>query len=158
MGALSGVGFGVFFLTSLAIGLRLLGLAARTRRPPELLIGLGILGIGPGGMGCMIGAAALHAAAHAAAPVLAATALLSIASGSVASCIFNWRVFRPESGAARGWGFATALLYGIGFGLEAGTTGFRNPLQPGVGAMLNSVLCTVNLLWGAAESLRYYAL
>ncbi len=158
MAALSGVGFGVFFLASLAIGLRLVALARRTRRPPELLIGLGVLGIGPAGMGCMIGAAALHAGQPGVSRALAAAALLSIAAGSVASCIFNWRVFRPESGPARSWVFATALLHGVGFGLEAGTTGFANPLRPGHGATLNAWLCTANLLWGATESLRYYAL
>jgi hypothetical protein len=75
----------------------------------------------------------------------------------VASCLFNWRVFRPLSTRARAWVFATALLYGVGFGLEAGTTGFADPLRPGPGGTLNSMLCTANLLWGATESLLYYA-
>jgi hypothetical protein len=158
MAALSGLGFGVFFLASLAIGVRLLALAAQTRRSPELLIGLGILGIGPAGMGCMIGAAGLHAAQSGLARPLAGAAVLAIAGGSLASCLFNWRVFRPESTRARAWVFATALLYGVGFGLEAGTTGFADPLRPGSGTTLTSALCTLNLLWGAAESLRYHAL
>ena len=158
MAVLSAVGFGVFFLASLAIGLRLVAAATRTRHSPELLIGIGILGIGPLGMGCMLAAAMLDNFQFEVARVPTAVALLAISAGSVASCIFNWRVFRPDSSAARAWVFAAALIYGIAFGLELGTTGFAEPLHLGPGGTLTSALCTANLLWGAVESLRYYAL
>lgn len=158
MAALGAVGFGVFFLASLAIGLRLVAAATRSHHAPELLIGIGILGIGPTGMGCMLVAAVLQGFGFEAARVPTAVALLAIAAGSVASCTFNWRVFRPESVRARAWVFASALVFGIAFGLEMGTTGFANPLRLGPGGTLTSALCTANLLWGAAESLRYYAL
>jgi hypothetical protein len=158
MAAFSVVGFGVFFLVSLAIGLRLVAAATRSHQAPELLIGIGILGIGPTGMGCMLAAALLHSFGFEAARVPTAVALLAIATGSVASCVFNWRVFRPDSAVARGWVFASALLFGIAFGLEMGTTGFGSPLQLGPGGTATSALCTANLLWGATESLLYYAL
>jgi hypothetical protein len=158
MAILVAVGFGVFFLVSLAIGLRLLALSSRTGRLPERLIGIGILGIGPAGMGCMLVSAALRSAAPPLSQGVAALALVAIAAGSVAACVFNWKVFRPDSAAARAWVFATALLYGLAFGLELGTTGFADPLRPGLGGRAVSALCTVNLLWGAWESLLYYAL
>ena len=51
MQAVIALGFGAFFVSSLAIGLRLVWLAQRNRGLPELLIGVGILGIGPAGGG-----------------------------------------------------------------------------------------------------------
>jgi hypothetical protein len=157
MAAVSAVGFVLFFLASLAIGLRLVAGATRTKHSPELLIGIGILGIGPVGMGCILLAAVLHHFRFEAVRVPTAVALIAIAAGSVAGCLFNWRVFRPDSATARGWVFATALIYGLAFGLELGTTGFSDPLQLGPGGKLIAVLCSANLIWGAAESLRYYA-
>ena len=41
---------------------------------------------------------------------------------------------------------------------SSATTGFAEPLRLGPGGTLTSALCTANLLWGAVESLRYYAL
>jgi hypothetical protein len=158
MVALSAVGFGVFFLASLAIGVRLVALAARTRRQPELLIGIGILGIGPTAMGSMMAAAALAGAAPGVARALTALAFTAIATGSTAACIFNWRVFRPDAAWARAWVGATAVLYALAIATEGATTGFANPLRPGPGGLCVSALCASNLLWGAAESLRYWAL
>ena len=54
MQAVIALGFGAFFVSSLAIGLRLVWLAHRNRGLPELLIGFGILGIGPAGFALMV--------------------------------------------------------------------------------------------------------
>ena len=81
MVALSAVGFGVFFLASLAIGVRLVALAARTGRQPELLIGIGILGIGPTAMGSMMAAAALAGSAPSLARGLTGLAFVAIIFG-----------------------------------------------------------------------------
>jgi hypothetical protein len=158
MAALSGVGFGVFFLVSLAVGLRLVALATRTHRSPELLIGIGILGIGPTGLGCMLGAAALYQLSPAASRVFTAAGLFAVACGSVAACLFNRMVFRPDSASARAWVLATTAFFGVAFGLEIATTRFADPLRPGVGGSLVSLLCTLTLLWGAVESIRYWRL
>ncbi|MCH7709788.1 MAG: hypothetical protein IH884_14975, partial [Myxococcales bacterium] len=45
------IGFGAFFVSSLAIGIRLRQLARRTAQISELLIGIGVLCIGPIGCG-----------------------------------------------------------------------------------------------------------
>jgi hypothetical protein len=90
--------------------------------------------------------------------VFTAAALLAVACGSIASCMFNRMVFRADSAAARAWVQATTALFGVAFGVELATTRFADPLHPGVGASLVSFLCTLNLLWGAAESLRYWRL
>jgi hypothetical protein len=156
MATLSAVGFGVFFLASLAIGARLVALAARTRRQPELLIGMGILGIGPTALGSMMAAAAL--AGTTSGRALTGLAYMAIAVGSTAACVFNWRVFRPDGPWARIWVRATPVLYAVAIATEGATTGFANPLQPGPAGLAVSTLCATNLLWGAGESLRYWLL
>ena len=82
------IGFAAFFVSSLAIGCRLLWLARRNRGLPELLIGLGILGIGPAGFALTI--FAMLANAH---PrlvfVTLATAQLAISAGATSAYVFN---------------------------------------------------------------------
>ena len=90
--------------------------------------------------------------------VFTAAALLAVACGSIASCMFNRMVFRTDSAAARVWVQVTVGLFGVAFGVELATTRFADPLHPGAGASLVSFLCTLNLLWGAAESIRYWRL
>jgi len=158
MVALSAVGFGVFFLASLAIGVRLVALAARTGRRPELLIGIGILGIGPTAMGSMMAAAALAGAAPGPARGLTGLAFVAISVGATAACVFNWRVFRPEHPSARIFVGATAGLFALAIAAEGMTTGFADPLRPGAAGLFVSALCAANLLWGAGESLRYWLL
>jgi hypothetical protein len=148
----------VFLLISAAVGVRLVALHTRTRRPPELLIGIGILGIGPGGMGGLLAAAALDRADHAASPYAAALAVLAIVAGLCAAGLFNWRVYRPESERARLAVLGLVLLSGIGFGIELGTTAFADPLRPGPGVMIVSLCCAGTLVWGGAESIRYWRL
>jgi hypothetical protein len=158
MVALSAVGFGVFFLTSLAIGVRLVALARRSRRQPELLIGIGILCIGPTAMGAMMGAAALAGPAPGLARWLTGLAFVAISLGASAACLFNWRVFRPQERSTRIWVGASALLFALGVAAEGLTTGFADPLRPGPAGLFVSALCAANLLWGAGESLRYWLL
>jgi hypothetical protein len=148
----------VFLIASLAVGIRLVVLYTRTRRPPELLIGIGILGVGPLGMGGLLVAAALDAAGSAAAPATAGTAVLAIIVGLVAAGLFNWRVYRPDSTGARFAVGLTALAAGIGFGLEVGVTAFADPLHPGPGVKVVTLCNAGTLLWGSAESLLYWRL
>ena len=74
------LGFLTFFVASLAVGVRLVLLWRRTRQLPELLIGIGVLGIGPVGFGSMMVGVALLERAHA--PALAG---LAFGVGSVSA-------------------------------------------------------------------------
>src|SRR5262245_56617561 len=82
------LGFGAFFVASLVVGVRLLALAARTRRAPELLIGLGVLGIGPVGFGFQV--LALFVGDPDAAEALSAIGAAAVAIGLWAKLLFNW--------------------------------------------------------------------
>jgi hypothetical protein len=152
------LGFGAFFVSSLAIGLRLLWLARRNRGLPELLIGLGILGIGPAGFALMV--FAMLAGPERAGLVFAAlaTAQLAIAVGTVSAYVFNWKVFRPGSGWARAAVLAAAALFAITFAGRLATGAYTLPVRLDGWQHLSSANVIACLLWGSFESLRYHGL
>jgi hypothetical protein len=154
LGSLVWVGFVAFFIVALVVGIRVLLLARRTRELPELLMGIGVLGIGPVGFGLMV--VAQQMGATFASTVVLALALFAVSCGAFAKFVFNWRVYHPHGKVAR----AVALLCGAGlFGtfIWAGVTnGFaaQDPLSPD--SLLRSFLQIGCLLWGAGESFAYW--
>jgi hypothetical protein len=156
MQAIVALGFGAFFVSSLAIGLRLLRLARRNRGLPELLIGLGILGIGPAGFALMVFAMLFGAEREGVAFAALATAQLAIAGGAVSAYVFNWKVFRPGSAWARAVVVAAAALFAVAFTGRLASGGFTLPVRLDPWQHLSSVNVIVCLLWGSFESLRYY--
>jgi hypothetical protein len=150
-------GFVAFFVVALVVGLRLVGLAARTRQLPELLMGVGVLGIGPVGFGGIVAAMAVAPSAPGASRALAAAATGAVAVGVAAKSLFNWRIYRPGSRVA-----ATACGLGIAglvaaFALEGAATGFSPLAWQGSGwHLLRSALQVGCLLWGASEALVYW--
>ena len=156
MELLSLVGFGVFFVVSLAIGVRLLLLWNRTSQMPELLIGAGILAIGPAALSAHLVAAAVRESHPALASGVALVAILAAATGTVTTAVFNGRVFRPDARWARLAPVGFYFLFVAALGWEAGVTGFADPLELGPGALLSSSLLSVCMLWGASESLLYW--
>ncbi len=158
MKTIIGVGFAAFFVSSLAIGLRLVWLARRNRGLPELLIGLGILGIGPAGFACSIFALLAGEGRPALASALLVGAQLAISVGALSAYVFNWTVFRRSEAWARlVVGGAAVLFAGVFLGRLA-TDGFTLPIRLGPLFHLSSIGTTGCLLWGSFESLRYYAL
>lgn len=146
-------GIAVFFAVGLVVSLRLLSLAQRTRRLPELLAGLGLLGIGPLGY-CLIMSGAILLRGTPLGDGIRSAGLVLQALGFVASAVFTWRVFRPGSRVAR------ALALGISAALFA--TLVACWIVPNrAGAMLphhhlDAWLKIACLAWGAVESLRYW--
>jgi hypothetical protein len=161
MGSVVWAGFIAFFIVSLVVGVRLVALWQRTRQLPELLIGIGVLGIGPIGFGAMmLGATML---ARGASPEgltvqgIFALGTATVIVGVIAKCVFNWRVYRPDSLAAKvaigAIGLALATLY-VRAGLYHAfipTTAVDGP------ALLQSLLQVSALLWGSAEALHYWS-
>jgi len=158
MASLVWIGFGAFFCVSLVVGIRLVALAKRTGELPELLMGTGVLGIGPVGFGGSVLGAAL-AASHPAISVAAfVLGSLALSGGVLAKFVFNWRVYHPKSrGASSLVAAVAALLLGLAFyrtfwiGFDPG-----DPVSPS--QLLQSALLVGALLWGSFESLRYWVL
>ncbi|HYB13822.1 MAG TPA: hypothetical protein VEG67_10125 [Myxococcota bacterium] len=158
MKAVIALGFGAFFLSSLAIGLRLVWLARRNRELPELLIGFGILGIGPVGFAGSVFAILLGPGHPAAGACLLAGATVAVSLGALSSYVFNWRVFRRGDGLAKGIVFGAGLLFAVLFVVRLATGGFVLPVRLDAWFHLQSMAVTGCLLWGSGESLHYYAL
>jgi hypothetical protein len=158
MGALILVGFGAFFVTSLAIGLRLLWLWRRTRQLPELMIAIGILCVGPVGFSLSVVGQATSDTAPMLSRAALATALFSIAVGTVAQYTFNWRVFHPENRRLRGLLWLAALSFAGCFAYEAVAWGFASHHETDVAFFARYLTQVGCLFWGAAEALRYWSM
>jgi hypothetical protein len=143
----------VFFAVGLAVSVRLLGLARRSRGLPELLAGLGLLLIGPLGF-CVIMAGAILLAGTPLGRGVRTTGMALQALGFVATAVFTWRVFRPSSGAARAAATAISVsLLGI---LVACVLVPNRPGEMLLHHHLDAWFKIACLAWGALESLRYW--
>ena len=158
MGSWVAIGLIAFIVSSLVIGVRLLVLWHRTRQLPELLIACGILGIGPVGFAFTLAAMSSAETLPGLASPCFAAALLSTSGGAFAAAVFNWRVFRPDARGMRLVLGALALGFAFAFVWGATTSGFTEADATSPGVRLSTVLSTAVLLWGAAESLRYFAM
>jgi hypothetical protein len=151
------IGFLAFFLVSLTVGVRLLLLWRRTRQLPELLIGIGVLGIGPVGFGSSMFGSLLAPSHPHSGVLLLGLGSLAVATGVVAKCVFNWRVYRPDAAWPRTVTFASAALLGVAFGVDLGR-GFTSALAPGPLYYVRTTIQVGALLWGAGEALRWWRL
>jgi hypothetical protein len=149
------VGFLAFFVVALVVGVRLVLLWTRTRQLPELLIGLGVLGIGPVGFGLAVAALNLRASQPAAYSVVMAVASAAIATGVIAKLIFNWRVYHPESAAVRALVVAGATVM-LGCYLADLASGFDTYREINLSFALRTPVQLGALLWGSAEALRWF--
>ena len=146
-------GIGVFFAVGLVVSMRLLDLARHSRRLPELLAGLGLLGIGPLGF-CVMMAGPMLFGGTPLAPVCRVTGMGLQALGFVASAVFTWRVFRPGSRWARG--FTTAICVSLLLTFAACALAPNRGGAMRLHHHLDVFLKIACLVWGALESLRYW--
>jgi hypothetical protein len=150
------VGFLAFFVVALVVGVRLILLWVRTRQLPELLIGLGVLGIGPVGFGCAVAALSLRESQPALYSLAMGVASAAIMVGVVSKLVFNWRVYHPESGAVRAVVVLGAAIM-LGCWLYDWRDGFDGYRELNVRFALRTPIQLAALLWGSAEALRWYA-
>lgn len=152
-----------FVATSLAVGIRILLLAARTRLFPETTVGLSLFLAGGVGTALLIAPLFLKDPEPQTPYLLYqfGTAICHVGYGLL--FVFVWRVFRREEK------WALALYAVCTAGLLVGAVGMALELQPEA-AMLgeftsNSVWFWISLgarfvgyVWASAESLRYYGM
>jgi len=150
-------GFVAFFFVALWVGVRLLAQWGRTRELPELLLGLGVLGIGPVGFGFLLLAAAAGANDPRAPSVLAGISAVAVGGGASSKAIFNWKIYHPTSRGAAAIAFAAIALLAFAVAAEGVTTGYapESWMRPGWILLREAVQVGV-LLWGAAEALVWW--
>jgi hypothetical protein len=152
------IGGGAFVLACLAVGLRLLLLACRTRKLPETAMGISLFVMG--GISYPLTATARAAVAL---PLetranLAFVSHLGSILGIALLGIFVWRVFRPDArGRAGALTLALAITgcvvwQGISPGFEAGAVS-----TSGGGLACISLVSAGGLLWAAVESAQLAA-
>ncbi len=161
MGSVVWLGFVAFFVVSLVVGVRLVLLWNRTRQFPELLIGIGVLGIGPIGFGAMMVGVTLLARGVSpeslAVRSVFALGFATVIAGVIAKCLFNWKVYRPDSVTAEFVTGAIALVLGTLY-MRAGFEHAFIPSDTVDGPVLVQSLVQVSaLLWGSLEALHYWS-
>jgi hypothetical protein len=161
-GIVTAMAIGVMVLSNGIVGVSLLRRAARTRRSPELLIGLGLFLMGPvsqlftmfAGTG-RLPVGEVNRGLH---------ALASVGSATGMSCIFLfvWTVFRPGVGWARALA-ATAIATVVAANVGAVAALWLAPPEipsrdvlHGWGLVIIGMF-TLAFGWAAVESGRYYA-
>lgn len=151
------IGFVAFFVVALVVGLRLLLLWLRTGQLPELLIGIGVLGIGPVGSGTFVLAQELRDTAPDLHPWLVGVGSAAVMVGVFCKLVFNWRVYHPESvwipPAVYAAGTVLAVLWVTDLFED-----FVHYVFVDWRFVLRSGLQIGALLWGSGEALRYWTL
>lgn len=157
MSGLLGLGVVVMVIADLAVGLRLIGLSARTRRLPELSIGAAFLLLG--GIGYPLAFAVrngLGGPEHLSSLLALAFAVQDL--GCLSMGVATWRTFRPDEPRAAAACGGIALLMAVGWGGQLATGAF----SPTPGASLlywvDFAGRVVPYAWATAESWRYYGM
>jgi hypothetical protein len=151
-------GVGVFLVTCLAVGGKMLLLGRRTQRVPEIALGLSLfLSGGLGGILLFVGQSRAEELGDLALGVRAA-GLLCLSAGAIALWCFTWRVFRPRTGwAAVVFALACAAVVS-GFLGEAIAGDFATDRFANVWSWVGLCGRSLAYLWAGLESLRYYRL
>ncbi len=154
---LSAIGVAAFGLVSLAVGARLLLLAARTHAIPELAIGTGFV------VGVLLGfvpETLLYSTDLVPEPwvrPLTRLAEISIRVCAVAILVFTWRVFAPDALYARVVVAGLALVMIATHVMAPYGAHHAETVAERVWVQWSFVARTAALLWGTFEAMRYWA-
>jgi hypothetical protein len=154
--SLSLLSLGLLLVVTVVIGFRLVRLAGRTRRLPELLIGLALLCFAPLGYGLMFAARmpGLIPASQKTAFVI--TGLFGLTAGATALYAFVWQVFRPSAGWARSLCYACFVALIVSTAGDVATRLIGRSDGSGLWFWSNFVMRTLSLAWAGSESMRYW--
>lgn len=150
-------GFLAFFFASLWVGVRLLAQGRRNHGLPEILLGLGVLCIGPIGFGLSLLAAAAAAGNPEAPSIWAGLSALAVGCGAATKSIFNWRIYHPRSRAVAAISILAIVLLAVAIVADGLTTGFAPAgwMRPGWILVRQAVQVAV-LFWGASEAISWW--
>lgn len=157
MDGLLALGMVVMIVADAAVGLRLIGLALRTRQLPELAIGSAFLLMG--GIGYPLTFAArngLGGPENLQAMLALAFAVQNL--GCLAMAVATWRTFRPDDPRAMAACGLVGALMAVGWGGQL-VTGAFSP-TPGVSGLywFDFAGRILPFAWGSAEAWRYYGM
>jgi hypothetical protein len=157
MRALLGLGVVVMILADAVVGLRMLALALRTRRLPELGIGGSLVLLGALGYPISIAARSGAGGSPDADRLLLSAAMACQNLGCAAMAVATVSTFRPRVGWARALACLVAALVAGSWVFEVATGDFAH--RPGSTASywVGLVGRVLPFVWAAAESWRYHA-
>jgi hypothetical protein len=158
MEQLSWLGFAAFLAVGLGVGVRLLALARRTGELPELLIGIGVLGIGSLGFGLSMLAGATAGSATVLSLSLRAASYLAVFVGATSHYLFAWYVFRLRSRWAKALTFSAIAALGACYVADVLDEGLTHPPHAGAGYWFGISLRFIALVWSCVESLHAHRL
>jgi hypothetical protein len=143
-------------VASLFVGSKLLLLAWRTGKQPELFAATALLGIAPFGLGLTVASTVLIPHSTLGADLLWAIAALSLNIGTAGAFLFSYRVFHSGNERVRSLvGCLVVLLAALWF-IEARLTAFEAASPASAATRIADWLRSAALLWGGLESLRYW--
>jgi len=143
---------------TLAVGVRLLLVARRTRKLPELLFGIAFLTGAVGSAGGQVGRRLLWAEPGAFSTVMTGFCFALLLVGSAVLFVSTWRIFRPDRGWAAGGCMLGSLLLAASFVLRLAGGEFATNDMETRGMGLFFATRGAGFAWAAAEALRYQAL
>ena len=148
------IGFGAFFVSSLAIGIRLLQFARRTAQIPELLIGVSVLCIGPIGYGLSMLAFAFRGSSTVLSATLQGSSFVALFVGAASQYLFVWYVYRRTSRWGRPVVFAAITLMALSYAGDLMMNGLVDRIQGGIAHTLGQLVRLLGFAWNSFESLR----
>jgi hypothetical protein len=154
------IGIGIFMLTSLVVGVRVIALWLRTRKLPELLLGISVLSMGFLAFAVGTAAKLLIGTNEELRGPLIVVGLTIEYIGSLAIAVFAWRVFHPGAKWATGVASLIGLLFVAAYAGELVSTEYLRyaDSQPMSGPFVPLGLAARGLgpAWMAGECLRYH--
>jgi len=152
------IGFPSFVVVSLLLGVRLLTLAARTRKLPELAIGLNFLVAGALGYSLLIAAESLRLFPERLAGYGSFAGVVGISTGGVLIALFSRQVFRPQSRIAGALLAAYAVWTALGIygSWVLHVSHAEEPVGFWLGRWGPNFALLAGYGWSTFESLRYH--
>jgi hypothetical protein len=146
-----------YCVASLFVGSRLLLLAWRTGKQPELFAAMALLGISPFGFGLTVASTLLIPHSTLAANLLWAVAALSLGIGTAGAFLFSYRVFHSGNERVRSAVACLVILLAALWFIEARLTAFEAAAPASAATRIADWLRSAALLWGGLEALQYWS-